>query len=279
MNKGKIDIRTITVISVIVICIFSIIYGIYYQIESYKQKQLNELIEQGAQQAGEQTQIVEFDDLFDNSINYQGNNVAVNKIESHEELVYTVYELKDDAYGVNVKIPTININNEKIMDINKEISSIFQEKANQILLNTDEEIKKQTIYNVEYTAYVNENILSLVIRASLKEGTNIQRVIVQTYTYNLSTNEEMTLGNILNIEGKSTKDVQTEIYNTIQEAIDNSQNLSALGYSTVNRDINDSMYLVENSNNYFLGPDGVIYIIYAYGNASYSSEKDIVVIN
>ena len=278
MNKGKIDIRTITVISVIVICIFSIIYGIYYQIESYKQKQLNELIEQGAQQAGEQTQIVEFDDLFDNSINYQGNNVAVNKIESHEELVYTVYELKDDAYGVNVKIPTININNEKIMDINKEISSIFQEKANQILLNTDEEIKKQTIYNVEYTAYVNENILSLVIRASLKEGTNIQRVIVQTYTYNLSTNEEMTLGNILNIEGKSTKDVQTEIYNTIQEAIDNSQNLSALGYSTVNRDINDSMYLVENSNNYFLGPDGVIYIVYAYGNASYSSEKDIVVI-
>ena len=278
MNKGKIDIRTITVISVIVICIFSIIYGIYYQIESYKQKQLNELIEQGPQ-IEEPTQIVEFDDLFDNSINYQGNNVAVNKIESHEELVYTVYELKDDAYGVNVKIPTININNEKIMDINKEISSIFQEKANQILLNTDEEIKKQTIYNVEYTAYVNENILSLVIRASLKEGTNIQRVIVQTYTYNLSTNEEMTLGNILNIEGKSTKDVQTEIYNTIQEAIDNSQNLSALGYSTVNRDINDSMYLVENSNNYFLGPDGVIYIIYAYGNASYSSEKDIVVIN
>ena len=278
MNKGKIDIRTITVISVIVICIFSIIYGIYYQIESYKQKQLNELIEQGPQ-IEEPTQIVEFDDLFDNSINYQGNNVAVNKIESHEELVYTVYELKDDAYGVNVKIPTININNEKIMDINKEISSIFQEKANQILLNTDEEIKKQTIYNVEYTAYVNENILSLVIRASLKEGTNIQRVIVQTYTYNLSTNEEMTLGNILNIEGKSTKDVQTEIYNTIKEAIDNSQNLSALGYSTVNRDINDSMYLVENSNNYFLGPDGVIYIIYAYGNASYSSEKDIVVIN
>ena len=278
MNKGKIDIRTITVISVIVICIFSIIYGIYYQIESYKQKQLNELIEQGPQ-IEEPTQIVEFDDLFDNSINYQGNNVAVNKIESHEELVYTVYELKDDAYGVNVKIPTININNEKIMDINKEISSIFQEKANQILLNTDEEVKKQTIYNVEYTAYVNENILSLVIRASLKEGTNIQRVIVQTYTYNLSTNEEMTLGNILNIEGKSTKDVQTEIYNTIKEAIDNSQNLSALGYSTVNRDINDSMYLVENSNNYFLGPDGVIYIVYAYGNASYSSEKDIVVIN
>ena len=103
-------------------------------------------------------------------------------------------------------------------------------------------------------------------------------MIVQTYTYNLSTNEEMTLGNILNIEGKSAKDVQTEIYNTIKEAIDNSQNLSALGYSTVNRDISDSMYLIENSNNYFLGPDGVIYIIYAYGNASYSSEKDIVVI-
>ena len=124
MNKGKIDMRTVAVIGVIIICIFSIIYGIYYQIESYNKKQLNELIEQGPQ-VEEQTEVVEFDDLFDNSINYQENNVAVNKIESHEDLVYTIYELKDDAYGVNVKIPTININNEKIMAINKEISSIL----------------------------------------------------------------------------------------------------------------------------------------------------------
>ena len=277
MDNGRVNMRTIAVIGVIIICIFSIVYGIYYQIESYNKKQLNELIEQRPI-TEEPKEVVEFDDLFDDSINYQGNNVTVNKLEEYEELVYTVYELKDDAYGINVKIPKININNEKIININKEITSIFQEKVSQILLNADEESKKQTIYNVEYTAYVNKNILSLVIRATLKEGTNIQRVIIQTYTYNLSTNEEMTLQNIINIEGKNTKNVQTEIYNTIQGAIDNSQNLSALGYNTVNRDINDSMYLIENSNNYFLGPDGVIYIIYAYGNASYSSEKDIVVI-
>ena len=241
MNNGKIDIRTVIIIGVIVICIFSIVYGVYYQIESAKQKQLNEIMQET--QPEEQTKTIEFDDLFDNNINYQDNdNVLVNKLDQYEELVYTIYELEDTAYGINVKIPTININNEKIININKEIASIFQDKVNEILANTDEETKKQVIYNVEYTAYVNENILSLVIRATLKEGTNIQRVIIQTYTYNLSTNEEMTLNNILNIKGKNKTEVQTKIIDTIQEAIDNSGNLSALGYNTYNRNVNDSMY-------------------------------------
>ncbi len=276
MNNGKINVRTIIIIGVIVICIFSIVYGIYYQIESYKKKQFNELLEgQGTQ---EEIKTIEFDDLFDNSIDYQGYNVNVNKLDQYEELVYTSYEFEDTAHGINIKIPTINVNNEKIIKINQEIVSIFQEKANAILSNADQENQKQSIYNVEYTACLNENILSLVIKAGLKEGTNVQRVIIQTYTYNLSTNEEMTLDNVLDIEGNNKKQVQQNIKNRIQEEIDNQQNLSALGYNTYNRDVNDSMYLIENSNNYFLGPHGVIYIIYAYGNSSYSSERDIVVI-
>ena len=55
-------------------------------------------------------------------------------------------------------------------------------------------------------------------------------------------------------------------------------NLSALGYNIYQRDLNSDIYEIKNSNNYFLGPDGTIYIIYAYGNTRYTSEKDIVVI-
>ncbi len=54
--------------------------------------------------------------------------------------------------------------------------------------------------------------------------------------------------------------------------------MAALGYKIHERDINNEMYKVENSDNYFLGANGNIYIIYAYGNKSYTTERDIVYI-
>ena len=42
------------------------------------------------------------------------------------------------------------------------------------------------------------------------------------------------------------------------------------------RNVEDDMYKIENSDNYFLGPQGEIYIIYAYGNMNFTSERDIV---
>ena len=42
--------------------------------------------------------------------------------------------------------------------------------------------------------------------------------------------------------------------------------------------INSSIYKVDNVDNYILGPNGVIYIIYAYGNSNYTTENDIIYI-
>ena len=38
------------------------------------------------------------------------------------------------------------------------------------------------------------------------------------------------------------------------------------------------MYKLENTNNYIIGENGLLYIIYAYGNNNYTSEVDIVII-
>ena len=272
------DIRKIAIIAIIVICILSLAYGIYFQIfvknsdTHIGNNTVTEVI----------TDVIEFDRLFDNTINYQGYNVNnESKIDQTRELVYTNYtqtEIYEGKYDIKVNIPIININNEKALEINEEINSVFQDKVNSIIENRNSEEAKYTIYTVEYTAYLNENILSLVIKATLKEGDSAQRLIIKAYTYNLSTNEQIPLSSMLEIRGKNSGDVEREIKRTVQEAISQTDNLSALGYTVYERDINSSMYNIENSDNYFLGPNVTIYIIYAYGNSNFTTERDVVVI-
>lgn len=57
--------------------------------------------------------------------------------------------------------------------------------------------KVYTIYSITYTGYINGDVLSVIIKSTLKEGTSAQRIIVQTYNYNLATGEEITFEEIL----------------------------------------------------------------------------------
>ena len=50
----------------------------------------------------------------------------------------------------------------------------------------------------------------------------------------------------------------------------------ATGQIVYKRDLNNAMYLTENATNFFLGKDGQIYIVYAYGNNNVTSEIDII---
>ena len=78
-------------------------------------------------------------------------------------------------------------------EFNRTTQAIFADKANDVLSKSD----KYTIYNVEYVAYLNENILSLVIKSTLKEGDSAQRIIVQTYNYDIETGKKLTLNEVL----------------------------------------------------------------------------------
>lgn len=50
-----------------------------------------------------------------------------------------------------------------------------------------------------------------------------------------------------------------------------------MGYSNIyTRDLNNDMYKIANSKTFFLGENGKLYIIYAYGNQNFTSEMDIV---
>ncbi len=125
--------------------------------------------------------------------------------------------------------------------------------------------------------YINTNILSLVIKSTLKEGNNPQRVIIQTYNYNLSTNEEVTLAQLLEIKGLQEGTVKNEVTKKVEQANLQAENLNKLGYNIYVRDITSDIYEIKNTTNFILGKDNFLYIIYPYGNSNYTDEMDVIV--
>ena len=182
--------------------------------------------------------------------------------------------MKENSYELNVSIPYLNINSDTAKKINQEIDTLFYKKAIDILNNANQ----YTVYGVKYKAYVNDNILSLIINVTLKEGNNPQRVIIKTYNYNLSSNNQLNIKEVLQYRDISENYVQNKINETIKNASENANIYSELGYNMYLRNVGDSIYKLENTTVYFLGENKALYIIYPYGNSHYTSEVDLLVI-
>ena len=215
-----------------------------------------------------------FENIFDNQIEDKGE-YKIQKIKQDENLLYTNYtkEEKNEKHEIDVNLPYININNEETDNFNKEIENTFKGKAEEILKDSNQNI----IYIVKYKAYVENNILSLVIYSDLKQNTSAQRVIVQTFNFDLKENKKLTLEDIINSFDLKKADVQNKINTDIQKEQKKSEDLIKLGYNIFSRDINSDIYKVENASEYFVYNNN-IYIIFAYGNNKMTSEKDIVII-
>ena len=215
-----------------------------------------------------------FENIFDNQIEDKGE-YKIQKIKQDENLVYTNYtkEEKNEKHEIDVNLPYININNEETDNFNKEIKNTFKGKAEEILKDSNQNI----IYIVKYKAYVENNILSLVIYSDLKQNTSAQRVIVQTFNFDLKENKKLTLEDVIDSFDLKKADVQNKINIDIQKEQKKSEDLIKLGYNIFSRDINSDIYKVENASEYFVYNNN-IYIIFAYGNNKMTSEKDIVII-
>lgn len=215
-----------------------------------------------------------FENIFDNQIEDKGE-YKIQKVKQDENLVYTNYtkEDKNEKHEIDVNLPYININNEETDNFNKEIENTFKGKAEEILKDSNQNI----IYIVKYKAYVENNILSLVIYSDLKQNTSAQRVIVQTFNFDLKENKKLTLEDVIDSFDLKKTDVQNKINIDIQKEQKKSEDLIKLGYNIFSRDINSDIYKVENASEYFVYNNN-IYIIFAYGNNKMTSEKDIVII-
>ena len=264
-----------------VFCVFAILAGIYAQFIDADYGGLDLAAEDANKIAGEKSQVEikdEFDQLFTNTINL-GNfdTTGISKINAEKDIVYTVYEKLEitDNYEVDIHIPIINVRSDVATRLNQNTQTIFVNKANDVLQNTD--ASNKAIYSIDYTACVNGNILSLVIMSTLKESTAAQRIIVQTYNYNLSTNTEASLIDLLTMKQLNRDEVDSKIMEVVTQADEEDRALQNMGYSQVYmRDLTSDIYTVENAGGYFLGPDNTLYIVYAYGNGEFTSKMDII---
>lgn len=217
----------------------------------------------------------DFDKLFNNQVKII-TNISIEKEDKNKDLVYTYYtknEEKENSYDVNLNIPYININNEIIKKYNQEIKDTFEVKAESVLKTEGENIA----YTVEYQATVENDILSVIIRSNLKQASSAQRVIIQTYNYDLKNNKEISLEDIINKKELNIDNVKNRIEEKIKLEQKKVQELKSLGYDVFEPDPEDEMYKVENTKEFFIN-EGNIYIIYAYGNENFTNEVDMVII-
>ena len=220
-----------------------------------------------------------FNTMFTNTLEYTTQNIANKAVRryANKDLVYTSNQYikeEKDKYELNVNIPYLNIVSDNADKINTQIEQIFVSKLSQIV--SAQQID-YTIYNIDYVAYVNSNIISLAIKATLKEGNNPQRVIITTYNYNTDNGNIVALDELLSLKQINKTSLQSKINKEIEEKSKNSEDLSNIGYSVYKRNPDDNMYKIENTSTYFLADNGYIYIVYPYGNNNNTSEYDLIV--
>lgn len=266
---------------IIIICIMGIGIGIYAQffyVNSNEDKFMLGLGEEAEKKETRKELELNFENIFQNSVKIVQVPDKTNKKDETKEIIYTDTDFvaeKAGYYDIDINIPKININSETIEKVNNNITSLYTELAKEILLQQEQH---NIIYNVDYEGYINQNILSLVIKATIKQDKDVQRTIIKTYNYEINENKELTLQEIIEIKNLNENAIQNEITQKIEEYNKENLSLNILGYEGHVRDAENEMYEIENAENFFLGEDGFLYIVYSYGNKEETNLIDIIVI-
>lgn len=216
-----------------------------------------------------------FNNIFTNDVeNMQDGKLNIQKINQNFDIVATRYKYSKQTEDttLEVTIPNINIKSDLITEFNEHVKNTYKEQVDKCKASNE-----GYIYNVKYKAYIQENILSLIIYAELKEGSNNQRLMIETYNYDIVNDKKVSLEGLLSLRNIEVKTANNKIKNEIKQVKEKNDSLAELGYSMYQRDYNSDMYDVKNTKEYFLGMDGDLYVIYPYGNTDSTSEMDIVI--
>lgn len=253
---------------IILVCAIAIAIGVYAQVTN-KGLTTSERKEENKDYEDLENN---FDYIFTNNINKES---TARQDVNYDEIIYCAYNIKEEKnnYAVDAKIPLFKIENDVTKDLNKEIYDTFASTIVKIVKNST----AHTTFNLDYVVYVNNNILSLVIRCKYKDGSNPQRYIVQTYNYDIDNNKLVDINEILEYKNLNKDDVAKKIENKIKEENLQMKSISEQGYPVYIRSESDDMYKVENTPNYFLGANNYLYLVYAYGNNNFTSDKDLVI--
>lgn len=279
---GK-TVRYILYAVIIAICVMSVFIGVYSLIfRDYRDSNVmvgdNNTTGDNNVAKNQEDIKNEFENLFTNKFSKSNfDDSSIQKLDKTKELVYDglqYSDAKENLYEINVNIPFININSDVANEFNSQTQKIFVNEADKLVKQTTSSV--YTVFNVNYVAFINNNILSVGILGSIKEGNNPQRMLMQTYNYDLSTGKKVTINDILNNRGMDSTVVNKQIYSIVSAAQANSDAMESSGYTVYKRDLKSDIYNVTNVQTFMQGPNGELYIIYAYGNNAFTSEMDVV---
>ena len=260
-------------------CVFALIAGIYTQFfvgnkgSDYAQTPTDNISGDSRPKTQEEIKN-QLKSLFTNDF-INNSTYEVQKANDSKDIVYSAYDIqkKEELYEVDIHLPVINISGDVPASFNKITQSVFADEASKIL---NKKYTEKVIYDVNYISYINDNILSLAIKSTLKRGNNPQREIIQTYNYNLETGEKVELVDVLTKRNIVQSECQNKINQVVSKAQEEAQILVKSGYQVYNRDLSNSIYQLSNISNFFLGSTGELYIIFAYGNQNFTAEMDVV---
>jgi len=272
MNKFKYFLvknkMIIIIAAIILVCAIAIAFGVYAQITNRSEIKAKEKEQNINYEEFEDN----FDEIFTNSINKEND---AKKDINYDEIIYCAYNIDNEEahYDINAKIPLFKLKNDVTEKINQEIYDTFAKTIVDIVQSNN----AHSTFNLDYVAYANNNILSLVIRCTYKNGSNPQRKIIQTYNYNLDTNKLVDINEILSYKELNKEEVETKVLEKIKEENAEVKAFADQGYNVFVRNEFDDMYKTEKTPNFFLGKDNYLYLVYAYGNNNYTSELDLVI--
>lgn len=265
-KKNKMLIMTV---SILLICSVAIAFGVYAHITNRGIT----LKEDGKEESNYQELKNNFESIFTNTI-IKEPTAKLNT--DYEELLYCKYNIAEEdggKYSIDIKIPQFKGESEGVKNINKEIFDTFARKAVEIANNAS----VYTTYNIDYVAYVNNNIISLVIMCKYKNGTNPQRRIVQTYNYDIENDKLLDIEEIIAYKNLNKDDIQNKVQQEINKVNSQMKSITQQGYNVYIRDENSEIYKIDNTPNFFLGKNNYLYLVYAYGNNNHTSEMDLVI--
>ena len=267
--------QSVFLLSIILICV--ILGGIGIAIEIYISNRNENSIEAkvgiGNTKSFKEYESIKnnFNELFTNELKCD-QDISINKTNPNKDIVYSGYDIfskNEDYYSVIAKIPIINIDNPKITELNQKIRVDFYDKADSIMKQKDKYID----YNVSYCAFLNQNILSVVIKALYKEIDGNEKIILKTYNYDIDKLESVSLNSIMSLKKIKKSKVQSTIDSSIKIAYNYAKQYTENYYK---RNLNSKIYKVKNTENYFYTNDGKLYIVYSYGNTDDSNEVDVI---
>lgn len=258
MKKSK----KILIISLVVILLILIMIAVFLVLNNKKYEEIERQEEEAILNAEEN-----FKNLFTNLEYTENKNEAV-------YLAHSLEKYEEGKYDIKANIPLLNIETDAANEVNNKITNSFVKKLTEVAQGN----KTYSKYYVDYITYTNNHIMSLVIKSTLKEDSNAQRIIVKAYNYDLESNKILSLSEYLEKTKMDKGAIQNQIINYIREKSEATDTALAEQYNLYVRSIRSDEYLIENVENYYIGEDGKLYIVFAYGNKNYTETVDVIIV-